>query len=236
MKKLIKSLNTLVYALSFIVLVISVPIAIVLLWRGFYYWHIDLLDITSLTGYTKDELIMSFDELMDSLIFYKPFGEGVFEYSESGMNHFLDCRILFTIDLIAAPISLVIFALYAFLIKFNFIKVYQVKNLSVLFFASFVPIIAFGALAIFALIDVDAAYAFFHAVLFPGKDNWLFNGNTDPIIYALPEQFFLDCGIFIFGLILIVLIGVIIFNIIRLVKYSSVRIYNKYDLLKRGVK
>ncbi|MBO8461666.1 MAG: DUF1461 domain-containing protein, partial [Firmicutes bacterium] len=141
-----------------------------------------LLDITSLTGYTKDELIMSFDELMDSLIFYKPFGEGVFEYSESGMNHFLDCRILFTIDLIAAPISLVIFALYAFLIKFNFIKVYQVKNLSVLFFASFVPIIAFGALAIFALIDVDAAYAFFHAVLFPGKDNWLFNGNTDPII------------------------------------------------------
>ena len=140
MKKLIKSLNTLVYALSFIVLVISVPIAIVLLWRGFYYWHIDLLDITSLTGHTKDELIMSFNELMDSLIFYKPFGEGVFEYSESGMNHFLDCRILFTIDLIAAPISLVIFALYAFLIKFNFIKVYQVKNLSVLFFASFVSI------------------------------------------------------------------------------------------------
>lgn len=197
--------------------------------------HIDLLNITEATGRSKSDLIFSFNELMDSLVFYKPFSEGVFPYSVSGMNHFLDCRILFTLDLLALPISFVLFITYSFLIKFNVIKVYRIKGFSILFFASFVPIILLGALGIYALIDVNSAYAFFHAVLFPGKENWIFNPRTDPIINALPEQFFLDCGILIFGVMLIILLAVIIFNIVRKVKQNSIIRYSKYDLKRRGV-
>lgn len=235
MRKVGRFFNTLVYALSFIVLVVTFSIAIPILWRDFYFFHIDLLNITEATGCSKSDLIMSFNELMDSLVFYKPFSEGVFDYSISGMNHFLDCRILFTLDLVALPISFIIFLVYIILIKLNFIKVYRIKGMSILFYASFVPIVVLGALAIFALIDVNSAYAFFHAVLFPGKDNWVFNPYTDPIINALPEQFFLDCGILIFGVMLLILFAVIIFNIVRKVKHGSIIKYSKQDLKRRGV-
>ena len=235
MRKIGRSLNTLIYAISFIVLVGSFSIAIPILWRGFYYLHIDLLNISEATGYSKSDLILSFNELMDSLVLYKPFSEGVFDFSVSGMNHFLDCRILFTLDLVALPISFLIFVTYLVLIKTNVIKVYKIKGFSILFFASFVPIILLGALGIFALIDVNSAYAFFHAVLFPGKDNWVFNPYTDPIINALPEQFFLNCGILIFGVMLLILLVVIIFNIVRKVKSNSIVRYTKRDLKRRGV-
>ena len=235
MRKVGRFFNTLVYALSFIVLVVTFSIAIPILWRDFYFFHIDLLNITEAAGCSKSDLIMSFNELMDSLVFYKPFSEGVFDYSISGMNHFLDCRILFTLDLVALPISFIIFLVYIILIKLNFIKVYRIKGMSILFYASFVPIVVLGALAIFALIDVNSAYAFFHAVLFPGKDNWVFNPYTDPIINALPEQFFLDCGILIFGVMLLILFAVIIFNIVRKVKHGSIIKYSNQDLKRRGV-
>ena len=235
MRKVGRFFNTLVYALSFIVLVATFSIAIPILWRDFYFFHIDLLNITEATGHSKSDLIMSFNELMDSLVFYKPFSEGVFDYSISGMNHFLDCRILFTLDLVALPISFIIFLIYSILIKLNFIKVYRINGMSILFYASFVPILLLGALGVFALIDVNSAYAFFHAVLFPGKDNWVFNPYTDPIINALPEQFFLDCGILIFGVMLLILLVVIIFNIVRKVKHGSIIKYSKQDLKRRGV-
>ena len=235
MRKVGRFFNTFVYALSFIVLVVTFSIAIPILWRDFYFFHIDLLNITEATDCSKSDLIMSFNELMDSLVFYKPFSEGVFDYSISGMNHFLDCRILFTLDLVALPISFIIFLAYIILIKLNFIKVYRIKGMSILFYASFVPIVVLGALAIFALIDVNSAYAFFHAVLFPGKDNWVFNQYTDPIINALPEQFFLDCGILIFGVMILILLVVIIFNIVRKVKHGSIIKYSKRDLKRRGV-
>ena len=235
MRKVGRFFNTLIYALSFIILVVSFSIAIPLLRRDFYYLHIDLFDITGATGHTKDELIMSFNELMDSLIFYKPFSEGVFDYSVSGMNHFLDCRILVTIDLLALPISFIIFFVYSILIKLNVIKVYRIKGFSSLFFASFVPVFLLGALGVYAVIDVNSAYAFFHAVLFPGKDNWVFNPNTDPIINALPEEFFLNCGLLIFCVMFIILFCVIAFNIVRKVKQNSIIKYAKQDLKRRGV-
>lgn len=236
MKKIVRSANTFFYCLSFIILVISFSIAIPILWRGFYYWHIDLLNITGLTGVSRNDLISSFNDLMDCLVFYKePFSEGVFPFSESGMHHFLDCRILFTIDLIALPVSFIIFAIYLVLINLNYIKVYRPLKMSILFYGSFVPIIAFGALGIFALIDVNKAYEFFHAVLFPGKSNWIFDARTDPIINALPEQFFLDCGILIFGIMIIILLSVIIYNVVKRVKFNSIRVYKKKDLLRKGV-
>ena len=65
--KLIKLLNTLIYSLAFILLVISFSVAIPLLWRGFYYYHIDWYSLDQITGYTKEEIIYSFNALMDSL-------------------------------------------------------------------------------------------------------------------------------------------------------------------------
>lgn len=225
MRKVVRGVNTFIYGLSFVLLALTFSIAIPILWRDFYFFHIDLLNIVEATDVSRSDLIYSFNELMDSLVFYKEFGEGVFEYSVSGMNHFLDCRILFTLDLVTLPISFVVFLVYFILIKTKKIIVYRPAGMSILFYASFVPILLLGALAIYALIDVNSAYTFFHAVLFPGKDNWVFNPRTDPIINALPEQFFLDCGILIFSVLLLVLLVVIIYNIVKKVKSRSLKIY-----------
>lgn len=221
MKRILNYFNTSIYGISFILLVVSFAISIPLLWREFYYFHIDALNLVKETGYSKIDLIASYNELMDSLIFYRPFGEGVFKYSESGMNHFLDCRILFSLNFIIFIISFLTFFTYLILIKIKKIKILRPKGFSILFYMSFVPIIILGSLGIFALIDVEKAYEFFHAVLFPGKDNWIFNSFDDPIIEALPEQFFLNCGILIFSIILLILLSVIIFNIINKIKQKK---------------
>lgn len=222
MNKTTKTFNSIIYGLSFMFLVLTLSISVPILWRGFYTIHVDLLDIPNLCNHTREEILFSFNELMDCLVLYKePFSEGVFPFSESGMNHFLDCRILFTLDLVVLAISGLIFIPYFILIKTHKIEVYRPFGFSMLFYFSFIPIVLLGALGTYALIDVDAAFALFHTILFPGKENWIFNGRTDPIIYAMPEQYFLDCGILIFGLLLIILLGTIIYQIIKKIKYNG---------------
>lgn len=41
-----------------------------------------------------------------------------------------------------------------------------------------------------AALDFDRAFVVFHALFFPGKDNWLFDPETDQIITILPQVFF----------------------------------------------
>jgi integral membrane protein (TIGR01906 family) len=64
-----------------------------------------------------------------------------------------------------------------------------------------------GALAALAF---NRAFVIFHSIFFPGKDNWLFNPHTDPIILAMPETFFLRCGILIVGSIILISLAMIL--------------------------
>ena len=43
----------------------------------------------------------------------------------------------------------------------------------------------------------------FHALFFPGKDNWLFNPYTDEIINILPQEFFMNCAILILAILIL---------------------------------
>ena len=49
--------------------------------------------------------------------------------------------------------------------------------------------------AALAATDFDRAFTIFHGVFFPGKENWLFDPATDPVILLLPEEFFRNCAI-----------------------------------------
>ena len=49
--------------------------------------------------------------------------------------------------------------------------------------------------AALAATDFDRAFTVFHSIFFPGKDNWLFDPATDPVIALLPEEFFRNCAI-----------------------------------------
>lgn len=75
-----------------------------------------------------------------------------------------------------------------------------------------------GALAIagvLAALDFDRAFTVFHSIFFPGKDNWLFDPMTDPVILILPEEFFRSCAILILAAVLLCCAALIIADLCR---------------------
>ena len=61
-------------------------------------------------------------------------------------------------------------------------------------------------IALLAALNFDGAFTVFHSIFFPGKDNWLFDPVTDPVILILPEAFFRNCAIAIVTVLLTVCI------------------------------
>lgn len=66
------------------------------------------------------------------------------------------------------------------------------------------------ALNLLAALDFDGAFTVFHSIFFPGKDNWLFDPVTDPVILILPEAFFRNCAIAIVTVLLTVCIMLVV--------------------------
>ena len=71
------------------------------------------------------------------------------------------------------------------------------------------PMLGLLGLGALAALDFSRAFTVFHAVFFPGKDNWLFNPATDEIILIMPERFFLNCALLI-GAVLLSACGALI--------------------------
>ena len=61
-----------------------------------------------------------------------------------------------------------------------------------------------------AATDFDRAFAVFHGIFFPGKENWLFDPATDPVILLLPEEFFRNCAIAIAASLLLICLVLIL--------------------------
>lgn len=68
----------------------------------------------------------------------------------------------------------------------------------------------FLLIALLAALDFDGAFTVFHSIFFPGKDNWLFDPVTDPVILILPEAFFRNCAIAIVMVLLTVCIMLVV--------------------------
>ena len=75
--------------------------------------------------------------------------------------------------------------------------------------------VSFAVIAILAASDFDAAFVIFHKIFFPGKENWLFDYNTDEIIRVLPQVFFRNCAIAIVALILLGCTALIVYDFLR---------------------
>lgn len=225
MNKFLKSLNTIFFGLIVTLFVLSLSISLPLFIRQFYYWHIDLYNIVDATGVSKENLIYSFNELMDSLMFFKPFSEGVFPFSEEGKSHFLDCQVLFVLDYVVLIVSAILLVVYLFALRKNKNIIYRPFNMSISVIMMLIPLVLIGGLGIFALIDLNAAYAFFHKIFFHGKDNWVFNASTDPIIKALPQEFFINCGILILGSYVLIYLIILAINIRKKVALGGAKVY-----------
>jgi hypothetical protein len=89
---------------------------------------------------------------------------------------------------------------------------YRLGRRSAAWWAGLLALIAPLVIGGLAALDFDRAFVIFHKIFFPGKSNWLFDWRTDPIILALPQEFFRNCAILIGAGLVVFSLGLLIFS------------------------
>ncbi len=198
---MLKRVIPVIFAVTLVLLVLTVSIGLPIYLRPFYYAHIDALELDQTSGFTKEQIRTAYDEVLDYLtIPGRPFGTGELPHSAEGAAHFADCKVLFDLNAGVLVVSALV-VISIFLAR----KRCKLPSLRPATFwagvsALTLPVVV-GSLA---AVDFDRAFVIFHQIFFPGKDNWIFDYHTDQIIRVLPQTFFMNCAILIgAGLILL---------------------------------
>jgi len=190
---------TVLFCIFLILFMLTFSIGLPIYCRFLYYIQIKTLNMESLTGWSYDVIKTAYDEVLDfcTLPWVTEFSAGQLKFSESGAAHFYDCKLLFNLNagVLLASAEILIFLLV--LQKIKLIKLLSLKGHRPFFFAAIAAIALPLVLGAVIAINFEAAFTAFHAMFFPGKDNWLFNPSTDEIIRVMPEQFFMNCAIVI---------------------------------------
>ncbi len=176
---------------------ISASVSAPILCRPFYYAHIEGLQLPEKTGWTHEQIRAAFDDVMDFLLKGAPFRTGDLAWSESGMTHFADCRVLFRLDLWIFALSGAALLVLFLLFRHKKTRPARLAGRGPSFWAGTGILACFGGFGLFAASDFDRAFTLFHKVFFPGKTNWVFDARTDQVILVMPETFFRNCAILI---------------------------------------
>ncbi len=201
MKK--SKIYSVVLIVTLIAFILSVSIAIPIVFRPFYYIQISLLNLVEKTGYSYETIKTAYDEMMDFCTgLTSTFSTGELAYSADGMSHFVDVKYLFLLDFMVAGASIVILTVCYFLHKNKKVEAYHFRNHNCGFYASVILLVVFGIVGFFIMTDFSNAFTIFHQIFFAGKDNWVFDPLYDEIIKVLPETFFMNCAILIVVLII----------------------------------
>ena len=183
--------------------VLTGSIAVPLLCRSFYYAHIGPMHLED-WGLTEGEIKTAYDEMMDFCLGRREdFSAGVLAFSRSGADHFADVRGLFLLDLRVLRASLALLLAALVICKMKGVRPYRFWGRGPGLWAAAGLGVTFLAVGGLAALDFDRAFVIFHSIFFPGKDNWIFDWQTDPIILFLPQDFFRNCALLILALLLI---------------------------------
>lgn len=180
--------------ISVFLTLISGCVLLTINFRPLYVWDVTRLNIPEATGLSKEALLENFQQLMTYLNFFwvKELKMTNFPTSESGAFHFYEVKQLFLLDY--AIFFILLIPTIWFLIRMK--KTGQNWRLHALFKkATWVPLILAGLMAL----GFDSFFITFHQIFF-NNDDWLFDPATDPVILALPEEFFMHCFILAFVL------------------------------------
>mgnify|MGYP003746328837 FL=1 len=196
-----------------IIFIITFSVSIPILFRPFYYFHIDILDLTNKTGLDYQTIKNAYDEMMNFCLgLTNTFSTGTLKYSTEGMSHFIDVKNLFILNLTLLLFStLNIIIIPRFLKKRN-ITPYRFNGHKNSYYAATILLIIFIIIVLFTLPNFSRTFTIFHQIFFPGKTNWLFDPRYDEIIVILPEIFFMNCAILIVSIIIFICLFLIIKN------------------------
>ena len=198
-------------ALTLLTAAIAAPI----LCRPFYYAHIGPMKLEAHTGLTRDEIKTAFNKMLDYCLGADEFSTGVLRWSESGKAHFTDVRVLFLLDLRVLAVSAVLLAAALLFVWKTGRTPARPLGRGPAFWAGAGLGGAFLLVGAFAALDFDRAFVLFHAIFFPGKDNWLFDPVEDQIINILPQEFFRNCAILILALLVLGCAALILWDLLR---------------------
>ena len=199
MKKLLAYLSIPCTALA----VLSGSIACVLVLRPFYYLHIGPLGLCAASGLTDSQIRQVYQEVMNYCLGLRPdFSAGVLSFSAEGASHFADVRALFLLDLFLLSLSLLLLLSFRLLCRRGG-GLPRLGGRTSGFWGTCLLLAATALVTVLASLDFDRAFTVFHSLFFPGKDNWIFDYRTDPVILLLPQTFFRNCAVAIAALVLL---------------------------------
>ncbi|MDE5788790.1 MAG: TIGR01906 family membrane protein [Clostridia bacterium] len=189
---------TAVFATALTLFIITFAIGLPIYCRFFYYIQIKTLKMEEATGWSYQTIKTAYDEVLNYLTLPgHAFGTGALAWTESEAAHFADCKVLFNLNLSVLIISGAICLTLILLDRFKVIEFARIKGHRAYLVSAVVVIALPLIIGVLAAIDFDRAFVVFHAIFFPGKDNWTFNPNTEQIIEVMPEEFFMNCAIII---------------------------------------
>lgn len=184
--------------------VLTGSIAVPLLVRPFYWMHIGPLHLTQHSGLSAGEIRQIYAQMMDYCLGLRSeFSVGTLPFSAEGASHFADVRALFLLDLAVLVCSAAAMLLLGFYCRYKAVQPHRFMGHGPAFWGCVNLGVLFALIGGTAALDFNRAFTVFHAVFFPGKDNWLFDPVTDPIIILLPQTFFRNCGILILAALLL---------------------------------
>ena len=204
-----KLLN-LVVSLCLALAVIGVSVIVTLNIKDIYYNDIDKLNIESMSGLSREEIVENYDYLIDYNL-----NSNVGEFklptltsSKEGKIHFEEVRDIFQnvklLTIVCGIIAIVGGILQIRKREFKFLR-----NSSILIII--LPVL----LAIPIAIDFNTCFILFHKIMF-SNDYWIFDPQLDPVINMLPEAFFMHMGIAI--LVIMLIVSIILQLLYRLTK------------------
>ena len=117
---------------------------------------------------------------------------------------------LFDLNAVVLCVSLLTAALIGILHRRRVISLARPRGMAPTALAGALTLVLVTVLGLAVAVDFDSAFVVFHRVLFPGKENWLFNPSTDGIIEILPAQFFMNCAILIGASVLLCSVGLVV--------------------------
>ena len=175
--------------------ILSLSIAVTINFRPLYAVIIDYLQITDIVDLSKEQILLNYQILLDYL--NTPWVNSLnmpnFPSSASGLFHFFEVKKLFMLVYLILIISGVGTVWFFQLLNR---KRQSWRLLPYFRWSMLIPLVVLLAL----VVRFDTLFLLFHQVFF-NNDAWLFNPATDPIILALPAEFFMHSFLLVFGLI-----------------------------------
>ncbi|MFL8672831.1 TIGR01906 family membrane protein [Clostridioides sp. GD02404] len=211
MKKFLNILFSICISIVIIVGVINFTVG----FKQLYYFDVDYLNISELSGLSKDDIKLNYNYLIDYNLNknVSEFKLPTLKSSPQGKIHFEEVRNIFqNINKLAKVLMIVSLIGIIFNAKNKNIKILKTTSITLII----MPLL----LAVPVLLNFEKSFIIFHKLLFR-NDYWIFSPDLDPVINILPEEFFFHAGVMI--LMLILLVSILLFVIYKLCKSTKLK-------------